>query len=392
MRNAGAVARRVQAGDGALATLVGPDAGGAVAAAEADLRDVHLDHGLAVVGAAPFVEAATAGPLVGVQDVLDLADGFFRQVIQLQEHRALAAFEFVEELHHHLAAPVVALDEALARVVRGVAAERAGHVGTGRAVVVLDQRVDLEALEVGEFGARVVGHHMAFAGVGRVLVGTEHVAGSRQPQAARGTGADHHGLGLDDVEVGGAAVKAHHARDLTTGASEQPGGHHAVGDLHARLLQLAVQHALHVVAFGHGQHIAADVVHLAHGVVAGLVLLELDAPFVQLFDHGEAVGGVGVHTLLVHDAIVGHRDFLGVLLRRGVAGDHRVVQAIHAHGDRAAAFHVGLVQQQDTQLGIFFLGFHRGHGAAGAATDHHNVVLKFDGFHTDLSGSSRGGG
>ncbi|MDT4839595.1 hypothetical protein FQZ97_733870 [compost metagenome] len=227
---------------------------------------------------------------------------------------------------------------------------------------------------------------MAFAGVGRVLVGAEHVAGGRQPQTAGGAGADHHGLGLDDIEVRSAAVKAHHPRDLATGAGEQPGGHHAVGDFHARLFQLAVEHTLHVVAFGHGQHVAADVVHLAHGVVAGLVLLELDAPPVEFLDHGEAVGGVGVDALLVHDAVVGHGDFLGVLLWRGMTRYHRIVQTIHAHGDGAAALDVGLVQQQDAQLGILFLGFHRGHGAAGAATDHHNVVLKFDGFHVDLSG------
>ena len=263
---------------------------------------------------------------------------------------------------------------------------RGGGGGRGGGVGGFEEGVDVEALEVSQLGARVVGHHMTFAGVGRVFVGAEHVAGSRQPQAPRSAGADHHRLGLDDVEVGGAAVKAHHARDLATGASEQPGGHHAVGDFHARLLQLAVEHALHVVTFWHGQHVAADVVHLAHRVVAGFVLLELDAPFVQLLDHGEAVGCVGVHALLVHDAVVGHRDLLGVLLGRGVARDHRVVQAIHAHGDGAAALHVGLVQQQDAQLGIFFLGFHRSHGATGAATDHHNVVLKFDGFHVDLSG------
>lgn len=66
------------------------------------------------------------------------------QVIELEEDRAIAALQLLVELQHHLAAPVVALDEALAPAVGGVAAQRAspGHVGAGRAVVILDQRVD----------------------------------------------------------------------------------------------------------------------------------------------------------------------------------------------------------------------------------------------------------
>ena len=145
---------------------------------------MHLDHLAAVIGAALLVEAAAARALVGVQDGLDLRDGFLGQVVELEEHRALAALQLAVELPHHLAAPVVALDEALAGVVGRVAAERAGHVGAGRAVVVLDQRVDLEALDARELGAGVVRHRVAVARVGRVLVGAEQVAARRQAQPA----------------------------------------------------------------------------------------------------------------------------------------------------------------------------------------------------------------
>lgn len=88
--------------------------------AEADLGDVHLDHVLAVIGATVGVELPTAGALVAVQDLFDVLDGFLGQVIELEEHRTVAAFELLVELPHHLPAPVVALDEALALAVGGV--------------------------------------------------------------------------------------------------------------------------------------------------------------------------------------------------------------------------------------------------------------------------------
>ncbi|MNR53307.1 hypothetical protein D3C85_1733000 [compost metagenome] len=86
-------------------------------------------------------------------------------------------------------------------------------------------------------------------------------------------------------------------------------------------------------------------VDLLHRVVAGLVLLELDAPAVELREGGEAVFGVGQHRCLVDHPVVGHGDFLGVLLRRGMARDDGIVQAIHAHADGATALDVGLVEQ-----------------------------------------------
>ena len=61
---------------------------------------------------AGFMKAATAGPFVAVQDGFYFLDGFFGQVVEFEEHRAVAAHQFVVELLHHRAAPVVAFDEA----------------------------------------------------------------------------------------------------------------------------------------------------------------------------------------------------------------------------------------------------------------------------------------
>jgi hypothetical protein len=147
------------------------------------------------------VELATAGALVAVQDLFDVLDGFLGQVIELEEHRAVAAFQFLVELPHHLPAPVVALDEAFALAVGGVAAQRAGDVGAGRAVVVLDQRVDLEAFQVRQLGPGVIGHGVAVAGIGRVFVGAHQVARRRQAQAPGRAAGEDHRLGLDHMEV-----------------------------------------------------------------------------------------------------------------------------------------------------------------------------------------------
>lgn len=140
---------------------------------------MHLDHLRAVVGAAIGVELAATRALVAVQDFFDVLDGFLGQVIEFEEHRTIAAFQFLVELPHHLPAPVVALDEAFALVVGGVAAQRTGDISAGRAVVVLDQRVDLEAFQVRQFGPGVIGHGVAVAGIGRVFVSAHQVARGR---------------------------------------------------------------------------------------------------------------------------------------------------------------------------------------------------------------------
>ena len=117
--------------------------------AESDFGYVHFDHFLAVVVATLFVETAAAWALVGVQNYFNFADGFFGEVVQLQEHRAVAALQFAVELHHHLATPVIAFNEALTGCVGRVTSKGAGHIRTSWAVVVFDQRVDLVALQVG---------------------------------------------------------------------------------------------------------------------------------------------------------------------------------------------------------------------------------------------------
>src|SRR5690606_24811224 len=105
------------------------------------------------------------------------------------------------DLGHHLPGPVVGVDEPGALAVHLVAAERVGDVGAGRPVVVLDQRVDLEAFDAAELGAGVVGHRVPVAGVGRVLVGAVPVAAGGQAEPAGGAG------GLDyRICAGGGAL------------------------------------------------------------------------------------------------------------------------------------------------------------------------------------------
>ena len=175
VRHAGAVARRIQPLDRGFTARIDVDARSAVPTAKTDFRDVHLHHLLAVVVAPAFVKTTPARALVAVQNGLDFLNRFLRQVVEFQEHRTVATEQFVVELLHHLAAPVVAFDETFALGVGGVPAQWSRHIGTGRAVVVFDQGVDLETLQVGQIGSRVIRHGMAVAAVGGVLVSAHQI-------------------------------------------------------------------------------------------------------------------------------------------------------------------------------------------------------------------------
>src|ERR1700733_11558491 len=147
-----------------------------MAGAEPDLRNMHFDHTMPVVRAASRMETAAARTLVGVQDRLDLGDGFFCEMIDFEEHGAVSAFKLAIKFEHHLATPVVAFDEAVALRVGGVAAKRSCDVGAGRSIVILDERIDLETLEVSEGRAGMKGHGIAVAAIGRVFVRAEEIA------------------------------------------------------------------------------------------------------------------------------------------------------------------------------------------------------------------------
>ena len=181
---------------------------------------MHLDHFFAVVGTAALMEQAACRALDLVQGQFDLADRLLVKVIELEEDRSLAGLQFGEELEHHLAGPIVAFDEAGAFVVRGVGAERPRHIGAGRAVIVLDQRIDLKAFEIRERRAGVIGHRIAIAGIRRVLVGAEHVAGRRQAESSRRAHAQDHGLGFDDQEFRGAGIDADGAGHAAVGGGQ----------------------------------------------------------------------------------------------------------------------------------------------------------------------------
>lgn len=87
---------------------------------------------------AKAMEASARGTLNIVKDVFDLGDGVFVQVIEPEKDRSLSGFELVVELEHHLAGPVIALDEPVALIVGRVASERPRDIGTGGTVVILD--------------------------------------------------------------------------------------------------------------------------------------------------------------------------------------------------------------------------------------------------------------
>ena len=365
----------VEAGNRGFRALVHIDARCAVAAAKTDLRNVHLDHLVPVIGPASRMKPSPARALIRVQNLLDGLNGFFGEMVELQKDRPIAALEFLIELPHHLAAPVIAFDKAFALAVRGETAERSGHVGARGAVVVLDQRVDLEALEVRQRCARVISHRVAVAGVGGILVGSHQVSRGGQTEPARGAAAENHRLGAHHIKIRGTAIETQHAAGAPLRIGQNACDDDAIGDRNARAFELPVEHFLDVMAFRHRQNIGAHVMHFLDRIVARAVFLELHAPAVEFFDGLETVLGVGVDGCLIDDAVVGDGDFSRVLLGCRVAGDDGVIQTVHAHRDRAAAFDVGLFQQQHLQVRILFLCLDGSHGAGGATPHHDEVVL-----------------
>ena len=347
--------------------------------AQTDFRDVHLDVVGAVVVTAIRVERATGRPLGGVQDVLQRGQGLIGQVADLEVDRPAGGFDLGFHLGHHLARPVVGVDEPLAECVDLIAAERVRHIRARGAVVVLDQRVDLEALDARQLGAGVVSHRVAVAGVGRVLVRAIQITGGGQAQPAAGPGGQDHGLGADDDELAGTAVQRGHA-DGPAVVGQYPDRHQPVLDTdllaHRALPQHPVQRLLDVLALGHGQNVRAGPVYPSHRVLAVLVLLELHAVALQPLHHREAARGGLIDGALVDDPVVGTGDLGDVVLRFGLAGDHRVVDAVHPHRQRAGVPHVGLLQQQ--HLGAVLGGGQRGHGACGATADHQHVAVQPD--------------
>jgi hypothetical protein len=172
------------------------------------------------------------------------------------------------------------------------------------------------------------------------------VAGGGQAEAPGRAATEHDSLCTHDQKIGSAAIEAEHAAGCAIGIGQHARDDDTVGDLHPRALELPIQDLLDVVPLRHWQHVAAHVMDLLDGVVARLILLELHAPAVELLDGGEAVLRIRIHGRLIDDAVIGERDLARVLLRRGMTGDDRVVQPVHAHRDGAAALHVGLVDQQ----------------------------------------------
>ena len=204
VRDAGQVAGGVESGHRGAGMLVDPDPGGGMTTAQTDFGDVHLDVVGAVVMAAVGVEGAAGGPFGGVQDVLQRGQRLVGQVRHLEIDGSAGGVDLAFNLGHHLSRPVVGVDEPLAVRVDLVAAERIGHIRARRAVVVLDQRIDLEALDAGQLRARVIGHRVTVAGVGRVLVGAVQVARRGQAEPPARPGRQDHRLGADGDEFAGA--------------------------------------------------------------------------------------------------------------------------------------------------------------------------------------------
>ena len=348
--------------------------------AEPDLGDVHLDVMGAVVVAAVGVERAAGRPLRGVQDVLQRGERLVGQMADLEVDGSARRLDLALHLGHHLAGPVVGVDEPLACGVDLVATERVGHVCAGGPVVVLDQWVDLEAFDTRQLRTSVIGHRVAVARVGRVLVGAVEVSRGGQTEPTTRTGRQDHRLRADDHELPGAAVQGGRP-DRPPVSGEHPHRHQPVLDAdlvaHGLLPHHPVERLLDVLALGHRQHVGARAVHAAHGILAVLVLLELHAVAFEPLHHREAARRGLIDGALIDDSVVGAGDLGDVVLGFGLAGDDGVVHPVHAHGERARMTHVRLLQQQ--HLRALLGSGERCHRPGSATADHQNVAVEAHG-------------
>lgn len=297
----------------------------------------------------------------------------------LEVDRPAGRFDLLLDLGHHLPRPVVGVDEPLPQRIDLIAAEGVGHVGACWAVVILDQRIYLEALDSRQFGAGVVGHGVPVTGVGGVLVGAVQIARRGQPEAAARPGGQDHGLGRHRDEFSCAGVECGRTHGPAR-FGQHTHRHEPVLDAdllaHRALAQHPVQRLLDVLALGHRQHIGAGSMHAPHGVLTVLVLLELDSVPLEPLHHGESTGRGLIDGALVDDSVVGTGDLGDVVLGLGLARNHGVVDAVHAHGQRTRMPNVGLLQQQ--HLGAVLGGGQRRHGARGTTADHQYVAVDAD--------------
>ena len=164
--------------------------------------------------------------------------------------------------------------------------------------------------------------------------------------------------------------------DAPIRALQQACRHETVRNEDLGSAQLAIKNLLDAAALRHRQDIASKMMHLFHVIIAVLVLEELDAPLVEFADHVERALRIGEHGFLINDAIIRDGDFANILLGRREARHDRVVQPIHADGDGAGAFDIGLLEENDLQGGIGRLRLIGGERSRRAAADDEHVRFK----------------
>ena len=385
LRDGRAVACREESGNRGFGVLVDQNAGVAVAGAQGDFFHA-LFHGVpaVVVFVALFVELAAHGAFGAPQHLFQTLEGFLGQMVELEVHGAAPFHELAPHGEEHVAGPVAVRPVFLAQGVDAVTAAGNDHIAAGRAVEVFHEQVGLEALHVHHFGACMVGHGEAVAGVSGEFVDAAEVSVARHAELADAARGDDHGGSFDLVVVPAAHVEGEDAGDFAVVVGEQAACGRAVKDGAAELADFPRESALDVLAV-HGeiqglvggmQEAALVVSVLVQGEeVAGLAV---GVPF-QVLDDGQGIPAEHIGAFLVDDALGDLGQGFDHVFRGSVPGHGDDVECVHAAPDGAGCFDGALVDNDDTAVGVGFLGFDGREGARAAAAEDDDV--RFNLFH-----------
>ena len=248
--------------------------------------------------------------------------------------------------------------------------------GVHRAAEILGARGHPALFQAGELGALTEADGVARAhAVGahpdlRAAVGA--VGGIGLVQGTGPAGADHRGLGAEDVELAVTHAEAHGA-GAAAFVHDEGRGRHAVVDVRAALQGFLGHDGLELLA------VDGDVPLAAVADAALLVAQDGQAPAFQIVHGLVELAGIGKGQILTQGAAAhlgtapAHQVFGGLAF--GDVG----IDGVHTGGTGTGAHDLGLFHAGDADVGIHQGGF-RGHEAAGiAAADDEQVGLDDDG-------------
>src|SRR6476660_2342522 len=94
--------------------------------------------------------------------------------------------------------------------IHGITTERATHISASGTVIILEERINLEALHVSQLRSSVISHRIPVSCIGWVLIGSHQITRGRQTEPARRSAAKDNHLRLHDHELASSYIYPNH--------------------------------------------------------------------------------------------------------------------------------------------------------------------------------------